>query len=356
MRKIKLHNLIIIFIAIFFFHSIAEACTCGETKPCEANAAAFAVFVGKVTKLSTSKVNGYVPSNAMSTTFTSNRPVARLQIEETFRGVKGNEVDVFGEETTCDYYFEQGKSYLVYAIKGKDGDLYTSVCSRTSPIAEAKKDLIYLRSQAKTSKGGTIIGTVSEVIFYPTKGEWKAKPIPNAKVILENGSARFQILTNAKGEFELQDIPVGKYVARTEPLTNMSRETGYDGAPASQWTVEISQYGCKQMWFSKDEAGEVSGKVVDGSGNLLKDIEVQLIPTDPKLAEIIFRSVSTNEKGEFTFYFVPHGNYYLGFDLKSSSDKMLYYPETTEQKKAKIFVINKDQKIGGLVLRHVSSP
>lgn len=357
MRKIKLHYLVIPFVIIFFFHSIAEGCTCIKTKPCEANARASAVFVGKVAKLSTSKVNGYVPSNAMSTTFTSNRPVAQLQIAEIFRGLKGNEVDVFGGGTTCDYFFKEGESYLDYATEGEDGNLYTSICSGTSPIAEAKEDLNYLRGSAKISKGGTITGAISRIIFNKDKDVPDTKPIFNAEVIIENKTSRFRALANNDGKFELRDIPEGKYKIHTIPQTSDSRLSKYPKSPKYEWEIEVPNQGCLSVWFVDRPVGEITGKVVDEFGKPVGGANVYIASADRVITRENSNAVVADEKGNFKFDFLPAGNYYLGFNLYSGPFMELPYPETfypgvEEKKHAKVIVLGKNQKLDGFVLTH----
>ena len=48
--------------------------------------------------------------------------------------------DGSGGSTDCEYPFKIGETYLVYA-NGKENELRTSLCSRTSPLTLAEEDL-----------------------------------------------------------------------------------------------------------------------------------------------------------------------------------------------------------------------
>src|SRR5437016_5590360 len=125
---------------LIFFSSNADACTCGTILPCQAYAGAQVVFVGLVTKTETVSSGGLMPSNAMSTTLTNGATAAHFRIEEAFLGIEKikTEVDVFGEGTTCDYYFKEGVEYLVYAYRNPDNKtLHTNICAGTAPFNEA---------------------------------------------------------------------------------------------------------------------------------------------------------------------------------------------------------------------------
>jgi hypothetical protein len=41
----------------------------------------------------------------------------------------------------CGYPFQAGQSYLVYVEHKQDGELWTSICSRTGPLAQAEADM-----------------------------------------------------------------------------------------------------------------------------------------------------------------------------------------------------------------------
>ncbi len=48
------------------------------------------------------------------------------------------------DSAMCGFEFEEGKKYLVYATRNDDGDLTTSLCSRTISFDQASEDLAFL--------------------------------------------------------------------------------------------------------------------------------------------------------------------------------------------------------------------
>src|SRR5881409_1090518 len=75
----------------------------------------------------------------------------RISLDQIFRGVEGGEVEVltgFGGGD-CGCGFKQAQQYLVYAYRSDDGQLRTSICTRTKSISEADDDLAYIEQDGK---------------------------------------------------------------------------------------------------------------------------------------------------------------------------------------------------------------
>jgi hypothetical protein len=84
--------------------------------------------------------------------------VLKFEIEHWWKGTPVNEVILITETTrdadggktssNCEYAFEEGEDYLVYADNGESG-LETSICTRTKRLKEAEQDLKVLRKSKK---------------------------------------------------------------------------------------------------------------------------------------------------------------------------------------------------------------
>lgn len=121
------------------------------------------VFVGLVTEISHPEIaegENWAPAS-----------LARFSVEDAFRGVKGKEIEIAASKrragiirsSTDDmgYRFEKGQRYLVYAHRSTTNKwVWSSICSRTRPLAEAAGDLKYIRGLSRAKPGGTILGTV----------------------------------------------------------------------------------------------------------------------------------------------------------------------------------------------------
>jgi MYXO-CTERM domain-containing protein len=113
-------------------HRSSAACSCMmPPPPQEAMAGSAAVFEGTVTE-----VHG--PKDDLP----GSREVD-LQIGRRFKGAEADTVTVTtaGSSAACGYSFEVGRTYLVYANDGDDGQLSVSLCSRTARIEDAGDDL-----------------------------------------------------------------------------------------------------------------------------------------------------------------------------------------------------------------------
>ena len=208
-RKPYLLVLTVLIFSSLFVHP-ANACTCGELKPCEAYAGADTVFVGLAQKTKFEAAQGSLPPNAMSTTSTNGSPVTRLSVEEIFRGTNAKEIEISGGGTTCDYHFDEGQRYLVYASLGADGkSLYTSICSGTSMLSEATKHLVYLRDAKNLNVGGTFQGHVYREYYNPLKNSWGSSPLINVAIIIESEKNRFRSLSNKQGKFMFRKLRGG---------------------------------------------------------------------------------------------------------------------------------------------------
>lgn len=69
--------------------------------------------------------------------------VVTLRVGRRFKAAEADTVTVTTSSSSaaCGYGFEQGRTYLVYAQDGGDGQLSASLCSRTARIEDAADDL-----------------------------------------------------------------------------------------------------------------------------------------------------------------------------------------------------------------------
>ncbi len=344
-------------ILLFAFPDTARACLCGKVKPCEAYAKASVVFAGSVVDVSMKPAESAPVGDVISYTLTSERPVALIKVEEAFLGVKTKEVEVSGVGINCDYDFDVGQRYLVYASRGSDGKLYTSLCSRTAPLSEASEDLAYLRNVTKSLRGGTVSGEVVRAVYRMGADAPTTEPIPKAKVIFNSGGRRFQTHADDKGRFEMRRLPAGRYRVRTDPATNASYADVMTEEPRNEWEINVPDHGCVPMWFSLRPSGEVTGYIIDNEERIVKDAEVSILSLDWKVEnEFFLFDDKTNAEGQFKFTFLPPGRYLLGFNIHGGPFRELpypefYYPGVVERARATIITLKENQKVSGLKLQ-----
>jgi len=69
-----------------------------------------------------------------------------LKLLEVFRGEKlltNQVISVKEEVTTCDYYFQQNKKYLIFGTINPAGKLYTNICFANKEYS-SKEDLKFI--------------------------------------------------------------------------------------------------------------------------------------------------------------------------------------------------------------------
>lgn len=137
--KPLLPTLLVSLLLVLMGGRIAVACTCAPTPPVvEAVGDSDFVFTGRVVAKEYAQVpmGGGDLWDGSAFTFAVERvwkgePALRLVVVS---GSGGGD---------CGYHFQDGQQYLVYAKK-YDGQLYTNICTRTAPIAQATADLAQL--------------------------------------------------------------------------------------------------------------------------------------------------------------------------------------------------------------------
>jgi hypothetical protein len=163
-----------------------------------------------------------------------------------------------------------GESYVVYAHRSPTGQLSTSICSRTRPVANAADDLTYLRSLAaiRPADLARVAGRV-QLWEWPRRADRELQPMPGITVTATGESRTFSARADNRGEFELTGLPVGEYevVARAPQ--------GYDGVPLSVKINDPRGCGAPVLYVRYD--GRVIGRVVDGRGGGIRGLPLELV-------------------------------------------------------------------------------
>ena len=320
-------------VAAFSSLGSAEACSCaGSGSPCDAAWRADALFVGHV--VSMSAISG-------------GRRVD-LAVIEPFRGLQMSQVTVvtgYGS-ADCGYPFEMGQSYLIYAHRTPDGQLLTSICSRTRPLRDAGEDLAYARSLAS-------IGSISaarlpgRVVLweYPAPAGGTLTSVPGVSVTASGGGRTFSAIANDRGEFELTGLPLGTYdVMAVAP----------DGYAAIKRSVDIHDpRGCGTTTLYVQYDGRVIGRVVDSHGAGVPALPIELVlPADVDTPGGGKKKVfgRTTEDGTFELRLVTPDRYLLGFNSIPTIDgqhspRHSFYPGVFEPGEAHPVVV----AVGGRV-------
>lgn len=116
--------------------SPAYSCSCVQAPaPAEALKQADAVLLGKVIDIQ----DGPGPYHI----------TAKLSVTKIWKGEKDFSAKILttSDGAMCGFYFQEGKTFLIYAYKNQEGRLETNNCTRSALAERASQDLAFLTTQ-----------------------------------------------------------------------------------------------------------------------------------------------------------------------------------------------------------------
>jgi hypothetical protein len=219
----------LIVLAALSLPDLARACSCAVPTPCDSLWTAELVFIGHARTVV--KKPGGVQE-------------AQLVVEEWLRGLRvGNEIAVFskGVGGSCDYGFQQGTRYLVYARRRPEGAWGVSLCSGTGPVDRATADLAAIKDALKHPGEGTLSGHAFTDLD-PGPGLKSGPPISNMRLLLRSSSRDLATRTDNDGNYRFAAVPAGEYTLVVEPPP--------DHHPVPPKRIELGKGACARHYFS----------------------------------------------------------------------------------------------------------
>jgi hypothetical protein len=377
MKPHHFSTLLAVFVLIIALAGRAEAmCPYFDTgPPCQAYWSAQAVFVGTVKKVSYSDIykrgEGYSRWNFR-------RRITRFSIETAYKGVKGKVVEVVTEEqmwasdatadgeqrtptlihpppTDCDYRFDEGETYFVYANSGeKDGTLNVPM-NRTRKLEEAAADLKFVNELPRAAPTARIFGRIVRADQSVNLDDQKRLPLAGIKVTARSGKRTFEALTDAGGKYELKDLPPGSY--QVTPAYPPHLSTDDDSGLA-----RVVARGCAQLDFDTHSSVRLKGRVIDAEGSPLLGVRVGLINAEGN--EIPREGLYnwTGGGGDYVLTGIPAGRFLLFFDLPSAPAARVphppraYYPGVWSAAQATVITIVEGENLPAYDLQLLPPP
>jgi len=280
----------------------AFACTCIGTfsglPACQQRWEYSTVFVGRVTRIDPP------PARADGLISSADRVQVRLDVIEAFTGLADRvaEVTTARDSASCGYGFKVGETYLIYANRA-NGALHVSLCSGTTPAANAQDDLRYLRRVPATPlREGRIIGVAMRSDDNPSQ-DWR--PFAGARIVLEGERQRRSATTDRLGRYEIR-VPAGSYRIRGETGGGLFVD------PFNSGNVTVTETRrCEISDFNVGYDGHVTTRVVTAPGAPVPHLALTLMPVDP--AAYAIASARTDTSGRVDIGRVPPGRYTLSF-------------------------------------------
>ena len=352
-------RLLLIFISFAFLPFIpaeARACTCNEYEVpvCAAFWRADAVFAGQLLDITPVEKKS---DNQMPTVMLS------FIVEQPFRGVAGNRVDVETlHGTSCDMTFTKGERYLIYAVRDDESNqLFAGPCMGTTGLKHAVDDLNYIRSVTQQQAKESILGRLLH---------HKYDPIPGIKVTVHGGDKTFEAKTDEKGDFSIAVPGPGNYTVRVfipyaaAVMAYSQDEQGEikttDTLTTFEYEVEVKKNQCQYRQldtFKVDlhATAEVSGSVLTAAGRAISAGYVYLVnAADSDRSDF----EKLDENGSFKFAGVAVGEYYLVINPRNEAPDeddppypRTYYPHASEVSAATKIVVTEGAKLENLTLR-----
>jgi hypothetical protein len=302
----------------------AAACSCGGIiPPCSAAWRADAVFIGTAVEQVAERLGGNL-----------NWHVTRVSVQQRLRGdVSGSitlvppfqpSAEQIANSTqhpgplfsgsSCDYRFEPGRRYVIYAKRTADGRWSTGSCTGTKPVEEAAADLDYFAGLGNAAPTGRVYGSVDRMILDPNdRTRIRSVPADGVPVTLTSGVKEISITTDGEGKLDVA-IPPGEYVVA--PVVPPTIRVYGDRRPMS-----VAARGCAPVRFSLIADGRVSGRVVDHDGRGVPRISVDLIPIDspdgrPTDSGEVSPSGMTGADGHFEVGAILPGRYFIAVNAR----------------------------------------
>ena len=306
------------------------------------------ISVEKISDTATVPLNG---SRVLSTT---------MEVQKVFKGkLSVGDKITFGQGNgiRCTWIFYEegiGNEYLFYLeYPTEDSRLwYEFGYGRSAAISEAADDLLYLNNIEAVRGSTRVSGTMSSSEDEPS--------LPGRKIWILGKDKVYETTTDKNGVYEFYDLPPGRYVLEpelpfgwkidrsTRGTTTISDQKQIHGRRIS-FILRPSQHAAVDLAFVLDNV--VSGSVVDARGKPLPQVQVSLQPMDTDNESVNFEY--TDEQGRFAIESVPPGNYVIAMnkDGKKTVEEpfgAFYYPNVTEQARARVFRIRAGDNMKGL--------
>jgi protocatechuate 3,4-dioxygenase beta subunit len=216
--------------------------------------------------------------------------------------------------SSCDYRFEPGRRYVIYAKRTPEGRWSTASCTGTKRIEEAAADLDYFAGLRTAAPTGRVYGSIERILLDPNdRTKIQTVPAAGVSVTLTSSVKEISITTDREGKLDTA-VPPGEYtIAPAVPPT--IRVYG-DRRPMS-----ITARGCAPVRFSLIADGRVSGHVVDQNGRGVPRTSVDLVPIDspdgrPPDSGEVSPSGMTDADGRFEVGPILPGRYFIAVNAR----------------------------------------
>ncbi len=279
----------------------------------------------------------------------------RIQVIEPFRGIEDREVEFTVGPGNCNFNFRENESYLIYAWRDeKTRQIETDVCSGTTRLSEATRQLSYIRGL----RTGTSLSRISGFVTTdPLDMDFQfraSEPVVGVPVVVRSGDRSWRTVTDKEGKYELTGVAPGAYQVAVEAFD----------IPASQVqrTGSLLAGGCSRHNFLTVRVGSISGRLIDSNGKPISGVTTEIEAVPPTRQPRSAFQFLTDKDGRFEHVRLEAGEYIIGFNLTAPPNARdwhgkripypgSYYPGVTDRADARVLRLGAGEVIQNLEFR-----
>ena len=178
--------------------------------PCEAYAAAEAVFIAKVTRAVQPPLQIWQRDKDYD-------QVAYVTVEKTFKGPSRKTMVLHQLGRKVAPKFILGSSYLFYAnLDPVTKKWEAKRCGRTRMSKYADDDVRYLEGLPALLNQTRIAGEVTRYDTSEEEPAGRTERLAGIRIHIKGEGKEYEVVTDARGVYELTGVPAGKYVVRPD--------------------------------------------------------------------------------------------------------------------------------------------
>lgn len=305
-------------------------------------------------------VEGVKP-NPKSPFFHHLRQVARVRVEEPFKGCYKNQIFALLQPANdCDPQFKKGERVLLYLHRSPKPSFWEARgCGRVRLVEDGADDLLFLRALPASARRNRLAGEVS--LYENWESHGRSRALRGIRVHFRSGSRSLEAVTNGDGIYELAGVPAARYRITIDVPKGLRIEVSAVGGGTGLRThlqgaepiVTIGDRTAADVDFILVADNRISGRVLGPAGAPVKDVCVHLEPATGKAKHLYMLDCSASD-GRYTLKGMPSGRYVIGMAFRAEREPRkpgLYYPGTTRRKSAAVVAISGGQHLDGFDLR-----
>jgi hypothetical protein len=217
-----------------------------NVNPCEAYAEADAVFIAKVTRV-------VQPSLQIWQRDKDYDQVAYVTVEKMFKGVPRKTMVLHQLGRKIAPKFLSGTSYVFYAnLDPVTKKWEVRRCGRTRMSKYANDDLRYFEGLPATLNQTRIAGEVTRYETDEDNPQGRTERLPGIRIHIKGEGKEYEVVTDARGVYELTGVPAGKYVIEPDlpaglTLMLVIRYGPFDRTKVKSLNIELKERGCSGL-------------------------------------------------------------------------------------------------------------